>query len=592
MNRRDFVKISSISTFTAAIPQSLLAKKDQPNILWLISEDICANLACYGEPVIKTPVLDKLAKDGIRFSNTYVTGPVCSASRSALMTGMYQTSIGAHHHRTKQKKPLPEGVKPITHHLRDAGYYTALMSKKTDLNFEHDKKQLFDGKDWKDRKPGQPFFVQWSFSATHRGFKRDPDDPIDPTKVRIPPYYPDHKLMRRDFADYLESIQTVDKEIGGILKRLDDEGIADNTMVIFIGDHGRCMPRGKQFCYDGGLQIPLIIRWPKKIKPGQVRDDMTSSIDISATILDMAGVKLPDHLQGRSFLPEMKNKRKYIFAARDRCDGTYDRIRAVRSKEFKYIKNFYPERPYTQLNAYKESKYPSLALLRALYKQGKLTPAQAHFMKPTRPEEELYDLKKDPWEIKNLAKDSKYKNVLEEYRGQLNKWIKESGDKGETPEDEAEQKKQYDAMLKKHLSYMKRCGFPPEGDPEKHLAIWMDKYFGDGAKQKKQKKEKTGNKTKKKTKTKKGKKSKNKEINLFKSYESLNLTDQQKKQISDSEPAKKYLELQQQWMGLTDKKGEEAKALKKIKRPAWQAFQKYMEKVLTHDQIKKMKEHK
>ena len=473
MNRRDFVRTVGAAS-AALMMQGAYADKrkdNRPNILLIYAEDICPDLSCYGTKAVQTPTLDKMAADGIRFANAFVTGPVCSASRSAMMCGMYQTAIGAHNHRTAKKRPLPPPVKPFPQLLKEAGYYTVIKGK-TDLNFLWDKKAaLSSTKDWAGRPEGRPFFCQMTFAVTHRKFKRDPENPIDPKAVDVPPIYAEHPIIRRDWTDYLESIQIMDRQVGEVLKRLENEGIAENTLVIFAGDHGRCMPRGKQFCYDGGIHIPLIVRWPKVVKAGQVSDEMTSAIDISATILKCAGIDVPKWMQARPFLPEDRTNRKYIFAARDRCDGTADRIRCVRSNQFKYLRNFYPDRPYTQLNAYKEHQYPPLAVMKLLYKQGRLTPAQARFMAPTRPPEELYDLKADPHELNNLAGEPKYAKILKKYRAELDNWIKTANDMGRTPEDPKEAQRQYEVMVGNHKKYLKAMGVE-DGDLEGIVAYW------------------------------------------------------------------------------------------------------------------------
>jgi len=457
-NRRDFLKAVGLGAAAVAVPEGLFAGQaggDRPNILWILSEDISPELSCYGEPLVQTPNLDRLASQGIRFTNAFTTAPVCSASRSAMITGMFQTTIGAHNHRSHRDDGymLPKPVKMITEYFRKAGYYTANVttaapgvkgSGKTDFNFTF--KKAFDGKDWKQRKAGQPFFAQLSISMTHRGahwkkVREMLDNPVDPDKVKLPPYYPDHPVAREDWATYLDSIQVMDGYIGKILKRLDDEGIADNTVVIFIGDHGRCHVRGKQWLYDGGIHIPLLVRWPGKLKAGQVCDDLVSSIDISATILRIAGAELPKYIEGKVFLEPDTNgqwktvaNHEYIIAARDRCDETIDRIRCVRTKRYKYIRNFMPERPYTQKNAYKETSYPMLNLMKELHAQGKLTPVQELFMVPRKPDEELYDLRKDPYEINNLAASPEHQQTLRQMRRILDKWIKDTGDKGQFPE--------------------------------------------------------------------------------------------------------------------------------------------------------------
>lgn len=421
----------------------------KPNIIWILSEDISTDLACYGTPVIKTPNLDKLAKDGIRYTNAFTTAPVCSPSRSAMITAMYQTTIGAHHHRSHRQDgySLPGPVKPITEYLRQAGYYTVNAKNpapgvatplKTDFNF-NPKTPVFDGTDWKERQPGQPFFVQMTMDESHRSkawstvVQQHPPQ-IDPAKVVLPPFYPNHPIAREDWATYLESIQLVDSYVGKILQRLQTEGIAENTLVIFSGDNGRCHARDKQFLYDGGLHIPLIIRWPAQLKAGQTNADLISAIDVSATILRVAGVTLPKHLNGQVMLGPEAKKRDFVIGARDRMDETVDKMRAVRDKQFKYIKNYYPERPYMQANKYKETQYPMWNLLKELNTQGKLTPAQALFVAPTKPAEELYDIVNDPYELHNLAASAKHGTTLKKMRGILDNWIKQTDDQGQYPE--------------------------------------------------------------------------------------------------------------------------------------------------------------
>ena len=456
MNRRDFLKGVGVGTAVMALQgcvstARLFEGRDRPNILWILSEDISPDLSCYGTEAVQTPNLDRLARQGVRYTNAFTTSPVCSPSRSAMITGMYQTSIDVHHHRSHRDDgyTLPQPVRLITDYLREPGYFTANVktaapgvrgSGKTDFNFQF--KNAFDGSDWNQRKPGQPFFAQLSISVTHRGghwknLHEKLENPVDPAEVKLPPYYPDHPIARQDWATYLNSIQLMDQYVGRILERLDDEGFADNTVVIFIGDHGRCHVRGKQWLYDGGIHIPLIIRWPGKLKAGQVCDDLVSAIDISATVLKIAGVVLPRHIEGRVFLGPGAEKREYIIAARDRCDETVDRIRCVRTKRYKYIRNFMPQRPYTQKNRYKERSYPMLPLMKELHAEGKLTPAQRLFMRPRKPDEELYDIRRDPYEIHNLAASQRHQKTLKKMRAILDNWIRETGDKGRFPEKES-----------------------------------------------------------------------------------------------------------------------------------------------------------
>ena len=442
-------------------------KPSRPNVLWLIGEDLGPELSCYGTEQVWTPNLDRLAREGVRYTRAYTVAPVCSPSRSAFMTGMYQTTIGAHHHRSHRddRFALPEGVKVITDWLRPAGVTTANVVQlppalgfkgtgKTDWNFhyggettEGKEKQVtdfararaFDTEKWADLKTRQPFFAQINFQETHRryhGPKR-----ADPAKVLIPPYYPDHPVTRADWAEYLDSATELDRKVGLILKQLEDDGLADSTVVVFFGDHGQSQVRGKQFCYENGLRIPLILRWPAKFPApkgfavGSVDDRLLEAIDLSATTISFFGVDKPAAMQGRVFLGEKAEApRELVFGARDRCDETVDRIRTVRDRRYRYIRNFMPERPLLQRNRYKERSYPVWKLIQELAAEGKLTPEQAVLAAPQRPAEELYDLETDPWEMKNLASSPGHAEILQRLKGELERWIKATNDQGRTPE--------------------------------------------------------------------------------------------------------------------------------------------------------------
>ena len=409
------------------------AQDNRPNILWITIEDWSPDLSCYGTKGIYTPNVDKLASEGIRYNRAFTTSPVCSTSRSAMMTGFYQNYIGANQHREHHKKPLPYGIKPVPKLFEEAGYFTTLMSYKTDMNFLPDtKEELFmNTNDWSDRKQGQPFFARITFGGTHRSWNRDPQRPIDIKDVALPPYYADTPFIRRDWANGLEQMQLVDREVGSLLKRLEEEGLAETTIVFFIGDHGRCHIRGKQFLYDGGIRIPMIMRWPGKVEPGQVNDDMVMSIDIDATILEAAGITPPVPLHGQDLLGEEIKVRKYTFAARDKMDETHDAMRSIRSKEYKLILNLMPERPYLQYNEYKEGAYPVLAEMNIMNLKGELSPEQALFFAPSKPEIELFDLQNDPYEVHNVANNPEYAAVKKELLAELENWrmnvIKDQG---------------------------------------------------------------------------------------------------------------------------------------------------------------------
>ncbi len=407
---------------------------DRPNIVWIFAEDMGPDLSCYGAKAVKTPNLDRLAAEGARYTRAYTAAPVCSTSRSAMITGMHPIVIGAHQHRTSAKKPLPGAVTPFPTLLRKAGYFTGLMiSRKTDFNFQHDLKEIFDGGDWKEA-GGKPFFVQITYGNTHRAWKNYKEIEVDPATVDVPPYYPDTPLVRRDIANGLEEIETMDAAVGRILKRLDDEGLSKNTLVIFIGDNGRCEPRGKQFLYEGGVHVPLLLRWPGRIAPGRVAGDLVSSIDVTATVLAAAGAGVPAWMQGRDLLDPNRRNREAVFFARDKMDDTHDAMRACRDARYKYILNLMPERAWCQLNEYKEKQYPILAQLNVMHLKGQLNAIQDRFMQPRKPDEELYDLESDPHETKNLAGDPAHAETLERLRRAVAEWRREVKDPGVTEE--------------------------------------------------------------------------------------------------------------------------------------------------------------
>ena len=428
----------------------------RPNILWIIVDDMSANFSSYGETLIETPHVDRLASRGVRFSNAYVTAPVCSPNRSAFITGMYQTSIGAHHHRSGQgelKIHLPDGIRPIPELFQEAGYYTAITRwpdrdrrsiGKTHYNFEWDQ-AMYDGPDWGERQPGQPFFAQVHLpGGKHRGRTLESFDQIsarvekllgsrtDPAKVRLPPYYPDDPVIRTDWAAYLDSVRLTDKFVGDVVERLEEEGDYEDTVVLFMTDHGISHARGKQFLYDEGLHVPLVIAGPT-IEPGQVRDDLVEHIDIAALSLGLAGIEIPHYMQARDILSKDHQRRTAIFAARDRCDETVDHIRALRTERYKYIRNFLPDRPHLQPNRYKDGK-AILKTLRRAHEAGRLNETQELLFAPTRPKEELYDLTKDPFEVRNLAGDPRHEAQLMKLRERLDDWIRRTKDRGPEPE--------------------------------------------------------------------------------------------------------------------------------------------------------------
>jgi arylsulfatase A-like enzyme len=431
----------------------------RPNILWLIAEDFGPHLGCYGTPQVWTPNLDKLAAEGVRYTRAFTTAPICSPSRSAFLTGMYQTTLGAHHHRSHrgQSWRLPAGVRVLPDWLRDAGYFTANVrhfpkgidfqgSGKNDWNFAS-QGQPWDSDQWEDLKAHQPFYAQVNFGETHRGFRAPRR--ADPAKVVFPPYYPDHPVTRADWAAYLDAASELDRKAGLVLKQLAADGLADNTVVLFFADNGQAHVRGKEWCYDSGLHVPLLIRWPKNFpapapyQSGTVDGRLLEALDLTATTLAIAGVNKPARMQGRVFLGNnAEPDRRYVFGARDRSAEAVFRIRTVRDARYRYIRNFTPEYPFTQRNRYKETSYPVLNLMKQLHAEGKLAPVQAVLLAPRMPAEELYDLEKDPHESENLAASEKPKHraALKRLRAECVAWMKATHDLGLLPEYELDRR--------------------------------------------------------------------------------------------------------------------------------------------------------
>jgi len=448
------------------------AADQRPNILWIDVEDMSPHFSCYGEKTIETQRVDQLAREGTLFTRAYVTGPVCSTSRSAMITGMFQTSIGAQHHRSgrgTEKIQLPAPIVSVPVLFQRAGYYTcngAPKGKKgrigkTDYNFEFPR-GIYDGNDWSGRKAGQPFFAQIQLhGGKYRGDSQESYEKwaghvreqlgsiTSPEDVTLPPYYPDDPVLRRDWAAYLDTVRYTDWEVGEIVRRLKSEGIYEQTLIVFITDHGISHARGKQFCYEEGIHIPFIVRGPG-IPSGKRRDDLIEHIDMAALSLAAAAIKIPDWMQARDIFAKDYQPRKFAFSARDRCDETVDRIRSVSSKRYKYIRNFYPDRPLLQPCAYKDNK-AILIRLRELHAAGKLDPVQEALFAPARPMEELYDLRNDPWELHNLAASPEFTGELAAHREALEDWMKETDDQGRKPEPEA----MYDSDMKVYLDAMK-----------------------------------------------------------------------------------------------------------------------------------------
>jgi len=471
MNRRRFMQVAAGSAAAIAMPKIPLNAAEttgphRPNILWISTEDISPDLGCYGDTYAVTPNIDKLAASGVRYTNVFSHSGVCAPTRSGIITGMYPTTIGTHHMRCKGVPPAY--VKCFSEYLRAAGYYCT-NNVKTDYQFDPPPSawdECSRKAHWRNRGKDQPFFSIFNFTVSHESQIRNrsegmlkrlaalaPHERHDPAKAVLPTYYPDTPKVRQDWAQYYDIITLTDKLVAEVLKQLEDDSLAEDTIVWFWGDHGRGLPRAKRWIYDSGIRIPLIIHVPEKwrmlampdnpdaVKPGTVNDDLIAFIDFAPTMLSLAGIKIPDHIQGKAFLGSQKAEpREYVFAARDRMDEAYDLIRAVRDKRYKYIRNYMWHLTRGQDISYM-NQMPTMQEMRRLNAEGKLKGPQKQYFEPTKPVEELYDTATDPHEVNNLAENPKYRDVLRRMRVIHAKWVRETGDIGLIPEPEFDEMK-------------------------------------------------------------------------------------------------------------------------------------------------------
>jgi arylsulfatase A-like enzyme len=465
MKRRSFIQTIGQASVAASLPQFWSActttEKQRPNILWIEVEDLSPLMSCYGYDINPTPNLDLMAEKGVLFKNAFMPAPVCSPCRSALITGVMQTTLGIHNHHSSRSEEtaihLPEQIKTLPELFREAGYFTFNQGK-DDYNFWYDRASLYAGEyathklygksgkrdiGWKDRQPDQPFFGQIQLSGGKHIYRKDFKDkvrnPVDRQAFDIPPYYPDHPAVREDWARHIDSVQITDDEVGEIVENLKTDGLLEKTVIFFFSDHGMRLWRHKQFCYDSGLHVPFIMVWPgnpqKLGGEGKVREDLVNGIDIAATSLALAGIKIPEYMEGHDLFAKDFRPREHVISARDRCDYTIDRIRTIRTKRFRYIRNFMSDRPYMQ-PSYRDA-WEITQTMRKLHAEGQLDPVQDRFWSDERPAEEFYDLQNDPHEIENLASRSEYDDELVRHRKILEDWIHETDDKGQYPEDSA-----------------------------------------------------------------------------------------------------------------------------------------------------------
>ena len=505
MKKQSILGIFILLLALSACHRKMLIKaqhEKKPNILWIFSEDLSPFLGCYGDSINTgyTPMIDKLAQEGVLFTHAFATAPVCSPSRSAIITGKMQTTIGTHHHRSSRTTDgkvvppelrinLPDYITTVPELMREAGYFT-FNSGKDDYNFHYNRQKLYSvgTKDdyeagmngwqgntstnkisfiednWSSRQDkNQPWFGQiMILGGKGRSKHVRKGDKLATNDVPLPPYFPDFPSMRNSWTEHYNAVRGADSRVEEIINQLEVDGELENTIIFFFSDHGSNQSlRHKQYCYEGGLHIPLIIKGNHpSLKAGVVLSNLVSTLDISATTLDFGGVGIPDYFDGQSLFATDSEHRDYIISARDRCDYTIDRIRSVRSKNYRYIKNYFPSRPRLQAN-YRDKQKP-VKEFRKRHKEGKLTPYQEQHWFGNRAEEELYDIDRDPHQMNNLAENEQYTEELEKHRRVLERWINETDDQGQYPESAIQLEATYD--LWKDKPVFKNADVNPEYD--------------------------------------------------------------------------------------------------------------------------------
>jgi len=449
------------------------------------------DLECYGMPAVKTPVLNNLAATGIQYMNAYGNNSICSPSRSNMITGVHQNIINAQHHRSNRNIPLAAPYKPITSYLRDAGYTCIIgnniakgKGRKIDVNFKHKSIGAWDGekefglfdKAGDFTAEDQPFFSQVTLTVTHRGdwwndirekstHKVNPNDvvlpphyadnpviredwakyldqveymdneahKVNPNDVVLPPHYADNPVIREDWAKYFDQVEYMDNEVGLLLADLEKKGMRDNTIVIFIGDNGRCNVRGKGYMYEPGLHLPLIVNWPAGITGGKKDTRLVASVDVAATILEAAGVELPAYMTARSIIEEDPKPRTYIYSARDLWDEILEQSRAITTHKYRYIKNNITNQSHDAHQAYLEFHRPAVHVMRNLKENGALTEVQERFFADSKEPEELFDIVNDPFELNNLINNPDYQDVANEMKAHFDDWNAKNHDYGFDP---------------------------------------------------------------------------------------------------------------------------------------------------------------
>lgn len=425
------------------LPGPAHAAAARPNILWVSAEDISPNLGCYGDAYASTPALDAFAKRGTVYRHCWSNAGSCAPARTALITGVYPTSAGAEHMRSLV--PMSPRIRMFPQILREAGYYCSNNSK-TDYNLAA-AGDVWDESSprahWRNRPAGAPFFSVFNLTKSHESQIQTPlgSGAPDPAAAPLPPFHPDTPEVRRDWARYYENIATMDGQFADLLAHLEADGLADDTIVFFFGDHGSGMPGFKHTARNSGLHAPLIIHVPEPLRaiagasfePGARIDRLVSFVDFAPTVLSLTGLQPPEWMQGRAFLgPHETPPREYVHGFRGRAGSRVDMVRSVRDQRHIYIRNYLPHIPAGRPNYYAGTPL-SARIWRELFHQGNLTPEQSAYWRP-RPPEELYDLLNDPHEIRNLAGSPEHQTVLTRLRAAHRDHVRATLDAGFLPE--------------------------------------------------------------------------------------------------------------------------------------------------------------
>ncbi|MBC7369776.1 MAG: sulfatase [Undibacterium sp.] len=418
------------------------ASADRPNILWLVSEDnVATTVGAYGDPLARTPSIDRIAAGGIVFDRCYSSSAVCAPTRSSIITGRYASSMGTQHMRSQRL--LPEGVKFFPEFLRAAGYFTT-NNAKTDYNTSSSWDGAWNENNktahWRHRAAGQPFFAVFNFEQSHESNLHTRAPLVtDPAKVRVPAYLPDTPTVRADIAQYYDCVARADVALGKILDQLAADGLAEDTIVFYYGDHGGAVSRSKRFLYENGTHPPLIAHFPKKYQhlapaaPGSHVGELVNFVDLAPTVLSLAGVSLPAQFQGRAFAgPARTAAPEYTFSFRDRMDERYDLARAATDGRYRYIRNYYPSQPWGQHLEFLW-RQASMSEWAGLYVAGKPNAAQRAFFEP-KSVEELFDCASDPDNVRNLAADPSARPHLLRLRAALRGHLLAVRDTGFMPE--------------------------------------------------------------------------------------------------------------------------------------------------------------